>query len=90
MAGEEGDVLLIQIAGHAIGGGLQVFQPSLLGLAHPGLVIAVAVEDDALVLVNDASDQTMKSRLKIVGVFQLVGVLVQGLRHSGVQHHIRP
>lgn len=50
VAGEELDVLLAEIIGHTVGRGAQVQQAALLGFLDPALIIAVAVEDNALVL----------------------------------------
>ena len=50
MAGEHVDVLLRQQVGQGVGGGAEVEKTPLLGgFLDPGVVIAVAVEDDALV-----------------------------------------
>ena len=88
MAGEELHVLLIQVAGHAVGSAHQIGQAPAFRLPQPGLVIAVAVEDDALVAADDLPDKVVEGGLKVLGLLQSVGILAQGLGHGSVQHHI--
>ena len=88
MAGEQLDVLGTHIVGHAVRRGLQVQQPPVFRLLHPGLVIAVAVEDDALVAADHVPDQVVEGGLKILCLLQHIGVLPQRLGHRGVQHHV--
>ncbi len=64
---------------------VRLYRPPLLGLVDPGVVIAVAVEDDALMLGEDPADQLLQVRLEVLGVLQLVGELLQLLGHDGVQ-----
>ena len=88
MAGEHLHVFLVEQVGHTVGGGGQVEKPTGFGLFNPALIVAVAVKEDALVLANDVPENVVDFRHPILGLFQAVGVLAQGLRHSGVEHHV--
>ena len=88
VAGEELNVLLTEVVGHAVGRGAQVQQAALLGFLDPALIIAVAVEDNALVLMYNVFDKVVQSGFKVVGLFEDIGVLTQGLGDCGVQNDV--
>ena len=58
---EQVEVLLVNVVRECIGGALEVEQAALLRLGDPGLVVAVAVEDDALVRLDLALDECVYS-----------------------------
>ena len=90
VGGEQADVLFRHHAGQGLRGGAQVVKPSSFRLGHPLVGVAVAVEDDLLVLFDGALDQLVHGGVHPVGggVLQLVVELPQGLGHGGVQHHV--
>ena len=86
---EHRDVLFVQQMGHAVGGGGVVEQaPLLRGLADPGVVVAVAVEDDALVVADGLLDQRVQGVLEVLLPLQPVGKNLQALGHGGVEHDV--
>ena len=84
MPGEELHVLLRQQAGHAVRRGAQVHQAPLFRLLHPCALVAVAVEDDALVGDDRLLDQRVQGALEVLRRLQAVGKEAQLLRHGGV------
>lgn len=54
----------------------------------PGVVVAVAVKNDALVRADRALDERVERAFKVVRLFELVGILAQRLRHGGIEHDI--
>ena len=88
MGNEQVYVLLVQHMGQSVGGGLQVQQAPLLGFRHPGGIIAVTVEDDALVVRNGLADQLMEGGLEVLYALQSIGEFLQLLRHNGVEHRV--
>ena len=75
---------------HGVRRGAQIQQAPLLHrLPDPGLVIAVAVEEDPLVPDDGLLDQFVQPGVKItLSAFQPVGELAQALRHRGVEHDV--
>ena len=69
---EERYVLFREQIRDRVGGRFQVEQTAAFRLFDPCLVIAVAVEDDPLVLADRFHDQVVQLRLKIVGSFQRI------------------
>ena len=67
-----------------------VRQPAALGLLLPFLGIAVAVEDDALVVAQGALDVVDGGRLELLAglAFHLIGEFLQRLGHGRVQRHV--
>ena len=88
VAGEQLNVLVGEVVGDAVGRGAQVQQSAALGLVDPGLVVAVAVEDDALVLCDDGLYQIVQVSLKVGGLLQNVRVLTQRLGNGGVDYDV--
>ena len=86
--GEKIDVLFVNVGGHTVHRVPQVSQAPALGLLYPGVIIAVAVEDDALVGGEGVVQQLLEGGLEVICLFQNVGELAQLLGHDGVQHHI--
>ncbi|CAN4001108.1 hypothetical protein ICNMLN_ICNMLN_06120, partial [Dysosmobacter welbionis] len=76
------------VHGQSVSGGGQVGEATLPGLLQPCLVIAVAVEDDPLMLGEYPADQLGQVRLEVPGCLQLVRELFQLLGHDGVQGDI--
>ena len=71
MGGEEPDILLIQQMGDAVRGGAVVEQaPLLCGLSDPGIIVAVSVEDDALVLPDSLPEQLLQGGGEVLGPLQ--------------------
>ena len=75
---------------HGIRGRPQVLQPThLRGLFDPGLVIAVAVEQNPFMLLNGVADQIVQAAVEVtLAIFQHIGKLAQGLGDSAVNHHV--
>ena len=88
VAGEQADVLGIDIGGHAVHGVPQVAEAPALGLPDPVLAVAVAVEDDTLVGLEGVMQQVLQVRPEVVGLLQNVRELLQLLGHDGVEHHV--
>ena len=68
--------------------GLEVEKAAALRLANPGVVIAVAVEDNALVRLDGFLDEVVQRTLKVRSTLQLVGKLLQLLGNRSVQHRV--
>ena len=58
------DVFLVEHIGEAIGSGFKVKKTSAFCLFYPGIVIAVAVEDDSLMLLDNLFDDSFDGRIK--------------------------
>ena len=85
---EQLHVLLVDVGGHAVHGVAEVSKAAAGSLSHPGVIVAVAVEDDALVGGKRLLQQLLQGGLEVLGLLQPVGELAQFLGHDGVQHHI--
>ncbi len=55
---------------------------------YPCVVVAVAVENYALMLFHRVFDDFVKSALKIACYFKYVGILTQRLGDCGVEHNV--
>ncbi|MPM33495.1 hypothetical protein SDC9_80071 [bioreactor metagenome] len=86
---EEFYVLCRNEAGQAVRRGSEVEQTTLFRFDNPCVVIAVAVEDDALMRMDDALNELMQRKRQVLCGFELVGVLAQGFGYGGVDHHVR-
>ncbi len=62
--------------------------PFFCGLLDPGVIIAVAVENDPLVGLDGLLDQVMERGLKIRHTLQPVGKFLQRFLHGCVEHDI--
>ena len=85
---EQGNVFLGQIVRQTLRRGAQIQQAALFRLGDPRIVIAVAVEDDALVRVNGLADERLQVGFKVRAALQHVGKLAEALGHGGVQHDV--
>ena len=89
MAHQHVQVVLLDQHGDGVRGGPQVQQAAVFrSLLNPGIVVAVAVEDDTLVLPDGALDQIVQGRTQVGGALQLVCKQPQGLGHGGIQHDV--
>ena len=82
---KERNVLVGYIVRQAIGRGGQIAQPAAGGLLHPGIIVAIAVKDNALVRADGIPDQGMQGILKAIGLFQDIGILAQRLGHGRIE-----
>ena len=85
---EQVEVLLVNVVRECICRALEVEQAALLRLNNPGLVVAVAVEDDALVRLDLALNECVYSSLEVLSALQLVSKLAELLGNCGIQHNI--
>ena len=69
----------------------QVRQAPARGLGGPVGGVAVAVEDHALVLAEDAAQERLERLLEALraGGLELLGEAVEGVRHHDVEEHVR-
>ena len=65
-------VLFVKQMGQCVGCCLKVGKASSLGLGNPVLVVAVAVENNAVVLLNGFSYKVVKCGLKVFGNLKLI------------------
>ena len=91
MFGQHPDVFRIEHHLQGVRRGPQVLQaPNLDRLVNPGIVIAVAVEEDPFVFADGVADQVVQAAVEIaLTVFQAIGKLAQGFRHRAVDHGVR-
>ena len=85
---EQVEVLLVNVMRECICRALEVEQAALLRLGNPGLVVAVAVEDDALVRLDLALNECVYSGLEVLSALQLVSELAELLGNCGIQHNV--
>ena len=83
------NVLHVKIAGHAVGSGREIKQAAGFGFLYPIVTVAVAVEDDALMLAYHAADKLVQVVFKIRRALERVGILAQGFGDRRVQHDVR-
>ena len=88
MGGKERYVFFIQEMLERIRRSAQVGKPAAIRLRNPGVVIAVAAKDDALVLLNRAADQIMQRSLEIRCSFENVRILFERFRNRRVDHNV--
>ena len=86
--GKQGHILLRGVDRQGVGGGGEVGQPAAGGLLEPGVLIAVAVEDDPLMLGEHPADEGGQGLVEVVRPLQLIGKLLQLLGHDGVQGNV--
>ena len=88
---EELLVLLCLDLWHRLREGLEVVEASLLCLSYPLIGVAVAVEDDASVLLEELLDELHRLCLEIlrIDMLELRADLVECLGHGGVQYDVR-
>ena len=80
---------LVQQVGQCLGRGAQIVQSAALGLLDPGGVVAVAVEDDALVLAHDTLYEGLERTLEVIRRLELVGKLPELLGDRRVYSNVR-
>ena len=87
---EEGDVLGLDHGGQGVRRGLEVGQAAALGLLLPLLGVAVALEDDAVVVPERLLDPGQGAGGELVTDLAGHGgrELVALLGHGGIQHHL--
>ena len=68
MLGKEANVLGVDIGGHAVHGVPPVAQAPALGLLGPGFIVAVAIEDDALMGLKGVVQQGLKGGIEVLGL----------------------
>ena len=82
MALKQAEVLFGNHAGEGVDGGGEVEKTTAFGLLLPFVGVAVTVEDDALVLLDGAADEGVKSLGKVIGLLELVGELPEGFGYD--------
>ena len=87
--GQKLDILRQHVLGQRRGRVLEVFKSALFGLCDPRLVIAVAAEKDAAVLLERALYKLVQSRSKVRCFFKLVGENAQRVCNDRVQNRRR-
>ena len=85
---EQGDVLFFHHRGGSIGQGAQVGQTALGSLLSPLGAVAVAVEDDVLVVGQGLLDPGHGVGLKARAALHGVGELLELLGNGRVEHHV--
>ena len=89
MVGKKLDIFILKQIGQAVGRGGQIEQPASLRLGYPLVVVAVAVEDYAFMILYCLSDKRMEGFLKVVGALEPVCIGFERLCDNGVEHDIR-
>ena len=86
---EELQVLRVEHGREGLGRGVQVGQAAPCGFLHPGLGVAVAVEDNALVVLEDGLNDLLEAFVEALfgELGDGVGQDLQALGHDGVQRH---
>ena len=88
MLAEQLDILFCDEAGDCLRCGAQIEKSAFLRFLRPGIVVAVAVKDDALVRTYGLYDQIVKCGFEIVCLFQLIGKLTKRFRNGGIDDGI--
>ena len=82
-------VLLVQQMRHAVRGGAVVQQSALFRrFLDPGVVVAVAVEDDPSVILDSALYHLVELVLEVLCALEPVGVDPETLSHGAVEHDV--
>ena len=82
-------VLFVGVVRQCVYRGRQVRQAAFCSFRLPGVRIAVAVEDDALVLFDHALDECVECAVKIFLALKLVCKLLELIGDDRVQHDVR-
>ena len=85
LTGEHFDIFRQDVGGQSLGGVAQVGKAALFGLMHPGLFIAVAVEDDAAVGRERVADQLVERGGEVRRILELCVKLIELVGHDGVE-----
>ena len=89
MRSEHCNILPVKQMRHTIRRGTVIEQPPLLsGFFNPAIVIAIAVKNNMLMILNGFADHLMKRRFKVFGSFQPVRIYFQALCNRTVKHNI--
>lgn len=86
--GEQADVLGVDVGGHTVHGVPVVAETPAPGLLGPGVIVTVAVENNALVGLEGVMEQGLEGGLKVLGLLQNVGKLAQLVGHDGIEHGV--
>ena len=88
MLRKKNDILFIGEVRNRVGRRAEIGKSAPLCLGEPRFVIAVSVEDDALVVAYCRAYKLVKRRIEIPRALKLVGKAFQRLRDGGVYHYI--
>ena len=79
------DILFVEHIGQAVGGCFEIKQSPVLCFFNPGIVIAVAVENDSLMLFYNTFYEGLYGGFKILCVFKFVRKLRKHFRNGGIE-----
>ena len=82
------DVLLISIVRNSINSGSIVGKTTLCSLFYPACIIAVAIEDDPLVLLDSLNKELVKLGGEISSAFKSVGKFIKGICNDSVEYAV--
>ena len=85
---EELHVFIRNVVRQRLGRCAKIQKPALFRFLQPRFVITVAVEDDALVLADDAANQLLQITLKVLAALERIGILPQALGDRRVEHDV--
>ena len=85
LTGEHFDIFRQDVGGQSLGGVAQVGKAALFGLMHPGLLIAVAVEDNAAVGGEGVADELVQRRGEVRRILELCVKFIELVGHDGVE-----
>ena len=86
--GEQLHILAVEPVSERVGSCFEIGQPALFGFLYPRVVIAVSVEYDTLVLLDDLLYQIVESGVEILLAFKRVRKLTQLLGYRCVEYHV--
>ena len=89
VAGHELNVLRKNVGREGLGGVVQVGKAAPLRLRDPALVVAVAAEQNALMLGKDALDQLVERGREVLRALQLLRELLKLFGHDRVEDGVR-
>ena len=85
MGCEHFNVLLVADMRHCVCCSLKVHKSALFCLGYPCIIVAVAVEDDTLVILDSLADKVMERLVEVLCLFKLVSKLHQHLSNSSIE-----
>ena len=83
------DILHCKIVRNAIGSRRQVQKSASFGLFYPLIAVAVAAENNTLMLFYYAANKLMQVVFEILRALECIGILTQGFGDGGVYYNIR-
>ena len=86
--GEELDVFNIKHMSKSVRSGLEVFESASFRLGNPRIVIAVSVENDALMLFYRSLDKIMESTFKVFCSLKFICKLLEFFRNGSVENGV--